>query len=204
MKSPLRILVAVLLLTGATGWFLAHHSHAQINSGPAIGSAPAMTGPSAAAPQMDAEKEAIWNSPDMLRARAWLQEYCNTSAKCKPGDAEKFSNELQNMSATQMKLWLMKFEEEEDEKQQQTAFWKHVQGMAVSHAKSVNAATNKSLAAVETEETAAANQEQGRLNYEQNLEDTEGADKALDEANDAYNPGRGYYPGDGVHFHFYN
>jgi hypothetical protein len=76
--------------------------------------------------------------------------------------------------------------------------------MAVSHAKSVNAQTDKSLASVETEENAAANQEQGRLNYEQNLEDTEGADKALDEAGDAYNPGRGYYGGDGVHFHFYN
>jgi hypothetical protein len=194
MKSPLRILAAVLLVTGATCWFLAHHTHAQV-------SAPAMTGPSAAAP-MDAEKDAIWNSPDMLRARAWLTEYCNTSAKCKPGDAEKFSNELQNMSATQMKLWLMKFDEEEQEKQQQTAFWKHVQGMAVSHAKSVNAATDKSLAAVETEETAAANQEQGRLNYEQQLEDTEGADKQL-EAGDAYNPAQGYYPGDGIHFHFH-
>lgn len=197
MKSPLRILVAVLLVTGATCWFLAHHTHAQI-SGPTIGSSPAP----AAATSMDAEKEAIWNSSDMLRARAWLTEYCNTSAKCKPGDAEKFTNELQNMSATQMKLWLMKFDEEEEEKQQQTAFWKHVQGLAVSHAKSVNAATDKSLAAVETEETAAANQEQGRLNYEQNLEDTEGADKQL-EAGDAYNPGLGYYPGDGVHFHFH-
>jgi len=71
MKSPLRILVAVLLVTGATCWFLAHHTHAQV-------SAPAMTGPSVGAP-MDAEKEALWNSPDMLRARAWLTEYCNTS-----------------------------------------------------------------------------------------------------------------------------
>lgn len=203
MKSPLRILAAVLLVTGATCWFLAHHSHAQL-SVPTVSSAPAMTGPSAAAPQMDAEKEAIWNSPDMLRARAWLQEYCNTSAKCKPGDAEKFSNELQNMSATQMKLWLMKFEEEENEKQQQTAFWKHVQGMAVSHAKSVNAATDKSLAAVTSEETQSANQEEKEVQYEQNLEDTESEDKQIENAGDAYNPGRGYYPGDGVHFHFYN
>ena len=199
MKSPLRIFAAVLLVTGATGWFLAHHTHAQVSAPPATPGSAA----SAAAAPMDAEKEAVWNSPDMLRARAWLTEYCNTSAKCKPGDAEKFTNELQNMSATQMKLWLMKFDEEEEEKQQQTAFWKHVQGMAVSHAKSVNAATDKSLAAVETEETAAANQEQGRLNYEQQLEDTEGADKQLDEAGDAYNPGRGYYGGDGVHFHFH-
>jgi hypothetical protein len=196
MKSPLRILVAVLLITGATCWFLAHHSHAQFNSDTMKVDSPA--------PQMDAEKEAIWNSPDMLRARAWLQEYCNTSAKCKPGDAEKFSNELQNMSATQMKLWLMKFEEEEAEKQQQTAFWKHVQGMAVSHAKSVNKQTDKSLAAVTSEETQSANQEEKEVQYEQNLEDTESEDKQIENAGDAYNPGEGYYPGDGVHFHFYN
>ena len=47
---------------------------------------PAATTPSTVAPaqstaDVNAQREQIWNSPTMLRARAWVQEYCATSAK---------------------------------------------------------------------------------------------------------------------------
>ncbi len=138
----------------------------------------------------------------MLRARAWLLDYCNTSKKCKPGDAEKYTTELENLSPIQMKLWLMKFDEEEERKQQQRDIWQQAHAAALQHAQAANRATQKSYSAIDSEETAAANQDQQQLNYEQNLEDTESADKQL-EAGDAYNPGLGYFPGDGVHYHFH-
>ena len=147
---------------------------------------------------MDAERAAIWNSPNMLRARAWLQDYCNTSAKVKPGEGEKYMNELANMTPTQMNLWLMKFDEEEAGKQQQQQLWQQAHQAGLAHAMAANRAAQKSLASVSQEETSDANQEQQQLNEEQQMEQEESADKQL--APVALD---GDYPGDGVHYHFH-
>ena len=53
---------------------------------------------------MDAEREQIWNSPDMLRARAWLKDYCSKSAKVTPELAKEYETELANMTPKQMKI----------------------------------------------------------------------------------------------------
>jgi hypothetical protein len=69
----------------------------------------------------NAEREKIWNSPSMLRARAWVQEYCERSAKITPEEAKQYQTELANLSPVQMKLWLLKFQHEEDTIRQQQA-----------------------------------------------------------------------------------
>jgi hypothetical protein len=69
----------------------------------------------------NAEREKIWNSPSMLRARAWVQEYCQRSAKITPEEAKQYMTELENLSPVQMKLWLLKFQHEEDMIRQQQA-----------------------------------------------------------------------------------
>ena len=150
---------------------------------------------------MDAERAAIWNSPNMLRARAWLQEYCSTSAKVKPGEGEQYMNELQNMSAVQMKLWLMKFDEEEDRNKQQRAFYQQAQKTALGQAKAADQATQKSYSAIESEETGAANEAQSQINEQEANEQQNQDDKQLG----PYTPyGQGMYPGDGgVHYHFH-
>ncbi|MGD9635196.1 MAG: hypothetical protein AB7G28_21825 [Pirellulales bacterium] len=151
---------------------------------------------------MTPEQEAIWNSPNMLRARAWLVEYCQTSKNCQPGDAEKYMAELENMSPTQMKLWLMKFDEEEDQKKQQRQFYQQAQTMMLKQAKSADVATQKSYSSIEKEETSAANEEQSEINEEQQNEQTMQDDKQLG----PYTPyGQGMYPGggDGIHYHFH-
>src|SRR5688500_4065157 len=56
----------------------------------------------------NAQREQIWNSPNMLRARAWLQEYCSKSARVTPEEAKQQMAELENMTPAQMKLWLLK------------------------------------------------------------------------------------------------
>lgn len=74
-----------------------------------------------AATSTNAEREKIWNSPSMLRARAWVQEYCERSAKITPEEAKQYQTELANLSPVQMKLWLLKFQHEEDTIRQQQA-----------------------------------------------------------------------------------
>lgn len=214
MNSPQKKLIGGMLIATAACLGVALSSHAQFRSSPAApattttaASQPAATQPAATKPAvpaaeatMDPERAAIWNSPNMLRARAWLQEYCATSAKVKPGEAQQYLNELQNMSATQMKLWLLKFDEEEDRKQQQNAFWQQAHAAALGQAKTSDAATQKSYAAVETEENAAANQEQSQLSEEEQNE------QAMQDTKQSgpYTPyGQGYYPGGGIHYHFH-
>src|SRR3972149_3404484 len=206
MNAPQRKLVGSILAVTAACLVAALASHAQTirPTTPTVATPPPRTSTqpaaSASPASMDAERAQIWNSSNMLRARAWLQEYCATSKNCKPGDAEKYMSELQNMSTTQMKLWLMKFDEEEEQKQQQRAFWKQAQATAMAQAKSGDRATQKSYAAIETEETGAANQEQSELNEEQQHEQTMQDDKQAG----PYTPyGQGYYPGGGVHYHFH-
>src|SRR3990172_3115229 len=114
MNSLQKKLVSGALIVATLCLAVAFSSHAQ-NHG--IAGQEASTSTSEAS--LDAERAQIWNSPNMLRARAWLQDYCATSAKVKPGEGEKYMNELANITPTQMKLWLMKFDEEEAGKQQQ-------------------------------------------------------------------------------------
>ena len=134
-------------------------------------------------------------------ARAWLQEYCATSKNVKPGEAQQYLDELEHMSPIQMKLWLMKFDEEEDQKKQQRAFYQQAQSTLMRQAKSSDRATQKSYGEIETEETAAANQEQGQLNEEEANEQQNQDDKQLG----PYTPyGQGAYPGaGGIHYHFH-
>jgi hypothetical protein len=72
---------------------------------------------------IQAEREEIWESPDMLRARAWLKDYCSKSAKVTPEMAKQYESELANMSPNQMRLYLMKFDEQEQMRQQQYAMF---------------------------------------------------------------------------------
>ena len=63
MNVQQRNLICSLIVVGGLSWMAAVASHAQ---------APPRTSGSE-----QAEREKIWNSPNMLRARAWLQDYCS-------------------------------------------------------------------------------------------------------------------------------
>lgn len=197
MNTPQFKLVGGIVIVAVSCLAAAFTGHAQSTKPAAPTAAPA---PTTNQTPMTAEQAAIWNSPNMLRARAWLQEYCATSKNCKPGDAEKYMNELEHMSPTQMKLWLMKFDEEEDQKKQQRAFYQQAQSTIMKQAKAADRATQKSYGEIESEETSAANQEQSQLEEQEQNEQQMQDDKQLG----PYTPyGQGYYPGDGVHYHFH-
>lgn len=195
MNALQRKLVGGMLVVTTSCLVAAIASHAQ---------SPKPTGaatPSTSAASMDSEKAAIWNSPNMLRARAWLQEYCATSAKVKPGEGQQYMNELQNMSATQMKLWLMKFDEEEEQKQQQHDFWQQAHSAALSQAKAADAATKRSYASIEEGQTVAAKHSESEIDEQRANEQAMQSEKQLG-PDTTY--GQGYYPGEaGIHYHFH-
>jgi hypothetical protein len=163
---------------------------------------PAAQAPAGSSASMNAQREQIWNSPNMLRARAWLQDYCRVSKKFTPEDEQKYLAELQNLTPGQMKLWLLKFDHEEEARQQQHAMWEQAHSAALSRAMAADQATQKSYAAINQEETAAAGEEQQQLNEQQQAQQNLVADKQLGAAG-AYGP-YGAYPGyGGIHYHFH-
>src|SRR3954451_15450805 len=97
---------------------------------------------------VQAERDQIWNSADMLRARAWLKDYCSKSAKVTPEMAKQYESELANMSPNQMRLYLMKFDEEEQQRQQQYAMFQQANTAGLQEAVAAHRQTQKGYAAM--------------------------------------------------------
>lgn len=164
---------------------------------------PTGTATSASKAEMDAEREQIWNSPQMLRARAWLADHISKSAKITPEEGKLYMTELQNMSPTQMKLWLVKFDHDEAMQQQQYSFWQQSQESLAHQAVSVHKATQQAYKNLNAEESASAQQEQGQLNEQ-------AAERNERQMDNTYTPygygGYGGYPGygyGGIHYHYH-
>jgi hypothetical protein len=167
----------------------------------------------AAPTSMDAEKEQIWNSPDMLRARAWLKDYCSKSAKVTPEMAKEYEAELANMTAKQMKIYLMKFDEEEQQRQQQYAMFQQANQAGLQHAMAVQRQTRQNYAAMNQGETAAAQNAQQQINEQREAAQQAAEDKRLEQSTYPYGTGYGYgpygfspyapYGYGGVHYHYH-
>jgi hypothetical protein len=138
-------------------------------------------------PALDAEREEIWNSPTMLRARAWVQEYCRASAKITPAEARQYMTEMANMTPTQMKVWLLKFEAEESMIRQQQAAFNRSRQAGVSQAIAYQSQTQQELADVNRDENAAAQDAQQSIDQQQQLaaerDEQNVADRDASEAN---------------------
>src|SRR5690348_7734177 len=96
---------SIVLAVAGLAISVAPWTFGQVSRTTTTATAPAAT--AAPAPQktqaeLAAEREALWDSPDMLRARAWLKDYCSKSAKVTPEMAQAYQKELQTMSTTQL------------------------------------------------------------------------------------------------------
>jgi hypothetical protein len=140
--------------------------------------------PSASAPAADsgtaAEREKIWNSPSMLRARAWVQDYCSKSAKVTPEEAKEYMTELENLSPKQMKLWLLKFQHEEDMIAAQQAAFEQARQASLNQAISVDRATRQAYNDINKEESAAAQTAEQSINTQEKQAFERGLDKQED------------------------
>jgi hypothetical protein len=169
--------------------------------------------PSSAA--MNAEKEKIWKSPTMLHARAWVQEYCQRSAKITPAEGQQYMDELERLSPAQMKLWLLKYEAEQEHIQAQQAAFEHHRKAMVGQALSVEKQTEKSYADINQGETDAAKLESKSLAKEKQFSQQmmkQNASERAQTTDSMLNPynmfGYGGYGahggyGGGYHFHYH-
>jgi hypothetical protein len=149
---------------------------------------------------MNAEREQIWNSPNMLRARAWMQDYFSKSAKVTPEQAKEYLAELQNLTPAQMRLWLFKFDHEEEQRQQQQQLWQQAHAAALSQAMAANQATQQAYAAINRGENQAADVAQAEINEERQAQQNMAEAKQLEPAG-PYGPlGYGY---GGLHYHYH-
>ncbi|WP_428305986.1 hypothetical protein [Lacipirellula sp.] len=174
--------------------------------------APAPYHPGANAAQ-DAEREKIWDSPQMLRARAWVKDYTSHSAKITPAEAKEYEAELANLSPKQMKLWLLKFQHEEEMIQQQQQMFNNSRQADVSQAMALHKQMKKADADINADETAAAKTAEGSIKQQQEFAqenslqktaDQDAADTSLETA--PFYGGYGGYGGygyGGVHYHFH-
>jgi len=176
---------------------------------PAAAPAPYHAGANAA---MDAEREKIWESPQMLRARAWVKDYCAHSAKITPAEAKEYEAELANLSPKQMKLWLLKFQHEEEMIQQQQAMFNSSRQADVKQAMAVHQQMKQSYANINADANKAAQTEEDSIKQEQEFAQEDGLQKNADRdaaATDMLTQpffgygGYGGYGYGGVHYHFH-
>ena len=111
--------------------------------------------------------------------------------------------ELQNLTPAQMKLWLLKFDQEEESRQQQYAFWEQAHNAAMSRAMAADQATQNSYSAINHEENQAAAGEQQQLNQQAADVQSNEQTKQIDSSG-PYGPnGYGPYGYGGIHYHFH-
>jgi hypothetical protein len=149
---------------------------------------------------MDAEREQIWNSPSMLRARAWMQDYFSKSSKVTPEQAREYLTELQNLTPAQMRLWLLKFDHEEEQRQQQQQLWQQAHAAALSRAMAVNEATQRAYSAISRGENQSAAVAQQQLNQQQQAQQNMAEAKQLEPVGPYGGLGYGY---GGLHYHYH-
>lgn len=161
---------------------------------------------------VDAEREKIWDSPQMLRARAWVKDYTSHSAKITPAEAKEYEAELANLSPKQMKLWLLKFQHEEEMIQSQQQAFNNSRQADVSQAMALHKQMKQSYADINKDETAAAQTAESSVKQQQEFAQQDSLQKTADQdaaATDMLTQPFGGYGGYGgygygdVHYHFH-
>jgi hypothetical protein len=191
-------LLTIGLVLGTILFAVEFVSHAQIGGG----AARSTTAPRPASQaEVNAEREKIWNSPNMLRARAWLTDYCKNSSKVTPEMAKHYQDELAKMTPSQLKLWLLRFDHAEEQLQQRQALWQQAHDASLKQALAANQATQRAYASINQGESAAAAQEQQQLNVQAQDRENMAEAKQLETAGPyggAGLPGWG-----GIHYHYH-
>lgn len=185
---------------------------------------PGLTG---GASSTSTDREAAWNSPDMLRARAWVNEHCQGNTAMSETEKAEMLQALETMTPAQMKLFALTHSnvsksntvaqvhttaQQSLQHAQQAAaaqqwWYQNVHKAEMQRSLAADSQANANLNSIDTEETAAANQAQAQINEEKQFEQDNQAAK-LDDLNNAY-PNGGYmnpyygYGGGGIHFHIY-
>ncbi len=190
-SHPIRLAVAFIAACLCFSAGIVANAQAPV---PRVAATRVPTVPSNSQAQVQAEREEIWNSADMLRARAWLKDYCSKSAKVTPEMAKQYEAELANMSPNQMRIWLMKFDEEEQQRQQQYAMFQQQNASGLQQAMAAHKQTQQAYSALNQAQTEAAQGAQQQIDEQRAAAQTEQENRQLDQSN-PYPYGGGPYGG---------
>lgn len=112
-------------------------------------------------------REKIWNSPKMLQARAWLEEYFRVTKKYTPEQKQEYRQHLEAMTGPQMEMWLMRFQQDRNMAQGQESAEDQLRKASLARGKLYRQQQQKSLSDINAGENKAAAQEEKTLNQEQ-------------------------------------
>ena len=208
MKRP----VVAAMISAVVGVNFATFAIGQ-SADPAATTTAAATNLATSKGDVSSERAKIWDSPEMLRARAWLKEHDADSAKVTPEEAKEHQTELANLSPKQMKLWLLKFQHEDEIRQQQQAMFNAQRQAQVQQAMAAHQQMKQAYANINADENQAASNVASSIKQQQEFAQQDGLQKGAGRdaaVNNLLAPpfsgwgsyGYGYGYG-GVHYHFY-
>ncbi len=93
--------------------------------------------------QLEAERQAIWDSEGMVEAREWLTDHMARSAQITPSQSKRYMEELARLNPAQLKLWLITFEEQQAERIRQRESFERARQQSVDNAMRNNRATQQ-------------------------------------------------------------
>ena len=141
--KPIRLFLAASLLATSSELELVR---AQEAAAPAVSPPPSDERYTEEAPSkeaMEAERQAIWDSKEMLEAREWLVDHMARSAQITPSQSKRYMEELERLNAQQLKLWLMTFEEQQAERARQSETFEAARRLSVDNAMRENQAAQQ-------------------------------------------------------------
>ncbi|MDG2207627.1 MAG: hypothetical protein P8K78_06960 [Pirellulales bacterium] len=115
----------------------------------------------------EAEREKIWNSPEMLKARIRVHNYLTVVKKYTPEQKANYEKHLASLTVPQMETWLIGFEQDEANAKKQEKNFDTVRNAQLARDKSQIKQNQKSLSDIEKGENVAAADEEKRLKSEQ-------------------------------------
>lgn len=119
MKSRLTRVLHLLTVMLAAG----SHSYGQSPGVPPIQTVHSSQS-SQSYPEMEAKRQEIWQSKEMIEARAWLQDHFRRDAQISDEEATDYMAKLAALPPDEMQIWLINFQREHERQVQEGKSWR--------------------------------------------------------------------------------
>jgi hypothetical protein len=165
--KPIRLFLAASLLATSSELELVR---AQEAAAPAVSPPPSDEAYTEEAPSkegIEAQRQAIWDSEEMVEAREWLTDHMARSAQITPSQSKRYMEELERLNAQQLKLWLMTFEEQQTERTRQRETFERARQQSVDNAMRENQATQQAAENINRTRNEAAKMAQESITNQQ-------------------------------------
>ena len=121
----------------------------------------------AAIAKEQAARNKIWNSQEMKKARAWVDDYLRVTNKYTPEQKVAYKKHLASLTAPQMEMWLMRFEHDQDVAKRRESGFQAARNAGLARDEAAIKQNQKELSDIDKGENTAAADEEKRLKSEQ-------------------------------------